>query len=602
MLTYNSYENHIPELVLNLSGNIYLENKPKLNIRFEIDYNSMTEEELNKVIKDMKPQFNEASACISYNEDNKFKMENLTYIPIEENGIKKYKTIKTENNSINFKMIKKNIVVLKDNIEVLKTDIDHTKTVEFNLSDGVYTFKCNVYNIYDEFVCSDDIKVTLITNYFSMNKPATPFSIPFSEEEGNFEIRLNALSKRLYSFVITDLISKNDNIFDFSYYNTNDDSKTTQGKVGAELHLLNDKQIEEIVANPAQEQLIKPRFIFDIKEVFTTTHSKDDIGVVRFPTIREKLRDTYMPYYDLKCDVSQSYTLDFDKTDDLLVTDKFNKYPLFYKFLIDEPYDYFKIKDEKGNEVTDYIMETINKDIKLIYFNPLRNKKYYYTLDDNFYYNIEYKRAIDSYRMTFYTGSVEMDSPHYIADLILKGPEGTYDVEIQFSDYNKKTFKMKAIDREFKFLEDERIKINKEILSMKVLTDKDMEEFKFISVLCNFKNNRNSYSFFKKDYRDFVYIAKSVGDIKLEDIPNSQLPKMNINKKYILKDNILEEVNNGPIYLEPIRKQDIVFTDIEEWINEYDIGETMTLKTNGVDNFFEQNIIDNSMEIIDEAK
>lgn len=602
MLNYTVFSKKTPVLILNLSGEIVIENRGNNDINFEIDYSSFDEEILNKIKGDKEELFNKITNCITY-DDNKTKNNYLLVATNENNKIKWIKTL-SENNSINFSMIKYKIDILKNNVVVKNINTTYSKKINVSLGDGEYIFRVTIFNTNEEVIFSNDINVIMKTDYFKLDSNKTgEIKINFGEGEGNFDLILSANSNRLYSFKISDIYSKNDNIFEFSYFNVEGDDKTTEGKIGSELHLLNDKQIEEIVNNQAQEQLIKPRFIFDIKEVFTTTHSKDDIGVVRFPTIREKLRDTYMHYYDLKCDVSQSYTLDFDKTDDLLVTDKFNKYPLFYKFLIDEPYDYFKIKDEKGNEVTDYIMETINKDIKLIYFNPLRNKKYYYTLDDNFYYNIEYKRAIDSYRMTFYTGSVEMDSPHYIADLILKGPEGTYDVEIQFSDYNKKTFKMKAIDREFKFLEDERIKINKEILSMKVLTDKDMEEFKFISVLCNFKNNRNSYSFFKKDYRDFVYIAKSVGDIKLEDIPNSELSKLNINNSYVLSGKELIEVKNGPIYLEPIKKQDIIFSNIDEWLRERSIDEVDIINSDKkFDDFFFNNVTNPTREVKYEDK
>ena len=124
-MKYQSYQHKVPELILNKAGEINLENKNILKIRFEVDYNSLTKEQLDDIIKDSRPQFNEASGCITFNGKNDYKMENLTYIPIEkEDGTKGYISVKTENNTINFKMIKKNIEVILDNEIIKTTDID----------------------------------------------------------------------------------------------------------------------------------------------------------------------------------------------------------------------------------------------------------------------------------------------------------------------------------------------------------------------------------------------------------------------------------------------------------------------------------------------
>ena len=596
-MNYQNYEHKIPELILNIPGTINLENKSVIKIRFEIDYNSLSEEELNKIIKDEKEQFEEATSCITYNGKDNYNKENLTYIPIDINGSKGYMPIKTENNSINFKMIKKSITVLRNHSVITSTEINHSKEIEFSLVDGTYQFECNIFNNDNEFICTNYIDVNLQTDYYSMNdNQSTNTEIPFNKDEGDFKITLGTNTERLYSFRIADIISSNDNIFEFSYYDPSGNDKKQIGKIGSILNLLSEKQIDEIIKNPVREKLIKKEIVFDINEMFTTQHSKGDIGVVRFPTIRQKIKDNYLPYYNLSCDVTQNYSVDFDK-DDLLITDKFKNYPLFYKFFIDTPFDTLKIIDSDNKEVTDFIVDKISDEVNIVYFNPLRNKEYYYILDNDPPLHIHYKRGIESYRMIFnqeliaHNNKLEFEYPMYFGDLMLKG-NGIYDVEIQFADYTRKTFKLKAVDKEFKYLEDERIKVNNKILSLEIKTKDKVE---VISMVCNFKHNRTNYSFFKSNFKDFVYIANQVFNIKISDIPENELSKFNINKKYILKDGLIEEVHNGPLYLEEIKKTDIVFTDIEEWLKEYSIGETTVVKTDVKDKFFLDNVINKSM-------
>lgn len=595
-MNYNRYDNNIPELVLNVPGSIFLENKKVLKIRFEIDYNSFNEEELNKIIKDKKPQFNTSTLCITYNGKNNYKMENATYIPIEDDlGNKKYLSIKTENNSINFRMIKKNIEVFKGKELILSTDINHNKIIEFNLEDGNYIFKCNIYNIESEFIKSNKINVNLKTNYYKMYDDKSKASeIVFNKNEGDFKLILAANTKKLYSFKINNIISNNESIFDFYYFNANDNSSATKGKIGSEFNLLNDKQIEEIVKNPSQEKIIKPKFVFDIKEIFTTKHSEDDIGIVKIPTIKSKLRDTYSRYYDLKCDVSQNYVVDIDKTDDFLITDKFSNEPLFYKFMIHCSFKEFKLLDNYNNSV-DYILESITDKLHIVYFNPLRNKHYYAYIDDCVEL-VTFKKSYESFKI-LYDRNIEDSEPFYYGDMMVLG-DGTYNVTITFEDYNKKTFTIKGIDKECKFLEDERVKIDNKVISVVV----DREFKKMINMICPLKNNRTNYSFFKKSNQDFVYLAKEVNDFNLNDIPESTIVNIILGNKYIYKDGVLEEIPNGPIYLEDIKKTDIVFTDIETWIKENTIAENLRLYTGTKDDYFKENIVDNNMEVIYENK
>lgn len=591
-MNYNRDKNIVPEIVLNIPGIIIIDNKPNKNIKFEVDYNLFTKEQIDKIKKGFELEFANATKCITYNGKNNYIMENLTYIPIEED---EYIKIKTENNMINFRMIKKNIDIFKDDEKILTTEINHNKNLNLSLADGVYKMITHIYTVENELLFSSEIKLVLITNYYQINdQTSDTSSIKFNKDEGNFEIKLSANSKKLYSFKITDIVSENDSIFDFSYFNSKDNSPAIKGKIGSEFNLLNDKQIEEIIKNPIQEQLIKPEFVFDIKEIFTTKHSKDDIGIIKIPTIKSKLRDTGSMYYDLKCDVTQNYVVDIDKTKDFLITDKFSSEPLFYKFMIHCPFKEFKLLDNL-NKPVEYILESITDNLHIVYFNPLRNKHYYAHLD-NYIELIQYKKSYESFKI-YYDKNIENSEPFYFGDLMVIG-EGTYNVTIVFEDYNKKTFTIKGIDKECKFLEDERIKIDNNIIGITI--DKEFKEF--INMICPLKNNRTNYSFFKKNNKDFVYIAKEVNEFKLEEIPNSSLSNITIGNKYIYINGILEEVLNGPIYLEEIKKADIVFTDIETWVKENTIGENTKLYTGIKDDYFNSNVVSSNMEVIYEDK
>lgn len=591
-MNYHRNKNIIPEIVLNIPGTIVIDNKPNKIIKFEIDYNLFTKEQLEKIKNGFELEFANSTKCITYNGKNNYSMENLTYIPIEED---EYIKIKTENNMINFKMIKKNIIIFKDDKKILTTEINHSKQVSLNLADGIYKMKTYIYTIKNELICESEIKLLMITNYYQINDQSSNTSnIVFNENEGNFKLILSANSKKLYSFKITDIISNNDSIFDFSYYNSADNKEITKGKIGAEIQLLNDKQIEEIIKNPSQEQLIKPEFVFDIKEILTTNHTKDDIGIIKIPTIQSKLRDTYSKYYDLKCDVSQSYTVDIDKTDDFLITDKFISEPLFYKSIIDKPFKKIELIDNDNNSV-EYFLEKISEDIHIIYFNPFRNKEYFLKIDEHVEH-ITYKKSYESFKV-IYNQSIKTDKSFYFGDLMIKGT-GIYEVTITFEDYQKKTFNIKGTNKECKFLEDERVKINNRILSLEI--NNEFEEI--INMICPLKNNRINYSYFKKNNQDFVYIAKEVTNFNIKDIPLNKLNNINLNNKYIFKDNELIEVPNGSIYLEDINKTDIIFTDIETWTKENTISDKQVLQTKIKDDYFADNIVDSTVEVKYENK
>lgn len=592
MIKYDLFKLKNPEIIINIPGIIYIENKENITINLEVDYNSFSKEELNKIIGSKINEFNSKTNCITYKDKIK---ENNLYVPINDFENKNYLKIKTENNLYNFHMIKTKLSIFKNENKIYENKKNHSKQINISLSDGFYIFKFDIYNSENEFINCFNLNVNLKTNYNQLfNNKTLPNEIIFNENEGNFKLILAANYKKLYSFKIIDIISKNDSIFDFSYFNSKDNSPAIKGKIGSDIRLLNDKQIEEIIKNPSQEQLIKPEFVFDIKEIFTTKHSKDDIGIVKIPTIKSKLRDTGSRYYDLKCDVSQNYVVDIDKTNNFLITDKFSSEPLFYKFMINCAFKEFKLLDNDNNLV-DYTLESIADKLHIVYFNPIREKQYYAYIDD-YVELVTFKKSYESFKILYNKNIIESES-FYFGDIMILG-EGTYNVTVTFEDYNKKTFAIKGIDKECKFLEDERVKIDNKVIS--IVVDREFENI--INMICPLKNNRTNYSFFKKNNQDFVYLATEVKDFNLEDISESSLSNITLGNRYIYQDNLLKEVPNGPIYLEEIKKTDIVFTDIETWVKENTISENVVLHTGIKDNYFNENIVDNNMEVKYEDK
>lgn len=593
MLDYTCNFNKESTVILNIPGKITIDNTLNNKLLLEVDYNSFSEDILNKIKKDREELFETSTNCVTYNTDKK--AERNIYIRYFVDGEKKWYKVLSENNSINFSMIKNKIEIFKNSKLIETKNIGYSKTINFSLNDGTYIFRINTYTIEDELININDIEVILKKNYYSFNSNNfETIKIPFNENEGDFHLVLEANSKKLYSFQITDIISKNDSVFEFTYYNADSNEKLTKGKIGSDIRLLNDKQIEEIIKNPSQEKIIKSKFVFDIKEIFTTKHSKDDIGVVKIPTIKSKLKDTGSRYCDLKCDVTQNYVVDIDKTEDFLITDKFSSEPLFYKFMIHCPFKEFKLLDNL-NKPVEYVLEKVTDDIYIVYFNPLRNKNYYACID-NYIELVTFKKTYESFNI-YYNENIEESNPFYFGDMMIIG-NGIYNVTLTFEDYNKKTFTIKGIDKECKFLEDERVKINNKIIGISV--DKEFKQI--INMICPLKNNRTNYSFFKKNNQDFVYLATEIKDFNLEDILESSLSNITLGNRYIYKNNNLEEVPNGPIYLEEIKKTDIVFTDIETWVKENTIAENTKLYTGIKDDYFKENIVDNNMEVFYENK
>lgn len=593
MLDYTFNFNKTPVVVLNIPGKIIIDNKLNNDIKFEIDYNVYSEDIIKKIKVNREQQFAIATQCVTYTEEGE-KRELL--VPYFIDGERYWYKALSENNLINFSMVTNKVEILRNDSIVNTVNLGHSKTLSFSLKDGDYIFRVTTYTLDDEEISTNDISVTIRTNYYSLGASnVEDIKINFPEGQGNFDLNLEANSKKLYSFKITDIVSENDSIFEFSYFNANSNDPMIKGKIGSEFNLLNDKQIEEIIEHPEMEALIKPEFVFNINEILTTSYSKDDIGVIRFPAIRSKIKDNLSKYYNLKCDVSQNYSVEIDKTEDFLITDKFNNYPLFYKFLITESFENFELLDSDGN-TTDYLLEKVQDDLCVVYFNPKRQTNYYYSIDDNPPVLVSYKKSHENFSVVYKDKKVEFEEPFYFGYLMLKG-SGTNEVEILFADYNRKKFTLEAVEKDFLYLEDERLKIDKKILGIEVSGDVEI-----INMLCPMKNNRNNYSFFKKDFKDFVYIAQEVPDIKLKDIPESEISKFNIHSKFILLNGEIEEVQNGPLYLEEIKRQDITFTDIEEWLKEYSISTTEVIKTKIKDSYFLENITDSTRVVEYEDK
>ena len=113
MLNYTEFFDKSPVVILNIPGTIILENKKINSIIFEVDYNSFSEDILKKIKLNREEEFNAVTKCITYDE-NKIKHNYLLVKYFENNQAKWYQAI-SENNTINFCMIRNKIEILKDN-------------------------------------------------------------------------------------------------------------------------------------------------------------------------------------------------------------------------------------------------------------------------------------------------------------------------------------------------------------------------------------------------------------------------------------------------------------------------------------------------------
>ena len=591
MINYSCFSRKNPNIILNKDGILIMENNKQININFEIDYDSYNQIQLGSIIKNNINEFEEKTICITYINNSK---ENKINLPINDNNNLEYLKIKTENSSMNFSMIKYKLEILKNNQVIDILENQHKKSQSISLSDGEFLFKFYVYNNDDELISENQLILRLITSYEEIFKPSSLISdINFSEEEGDFKIILSSSGSKLYSFRIYDIVKNNDNIVDFTYFNSDNDTVSGTSKIGSEFVLFSDKRIEEIETHPELDFLAKSKFIFDIKEFMSSKRTKNDIGVLNIPSIKSKIKDNLRKYYDLKCDVNQNYVVTIDKTNDFLISDKFLKEPLFYKTIITDKFKDMKLIDDKNNNI-EFLLEDITDDIKILYFNPLRNHKYYLNID-GIIKNVYYKKSHESFIID-YSSSFKSDAPIYFGDLMLNG-SGDCEVTIILDNYDKKHFKIKATNKEYKFLEDERVTINNKILSIEVKGNYT----KIINMICNLKNNKYDYSYFKKNNKNFTYIAKEVPCFDLNKINDSELNKLNINDNFIIINNVIENISNGPLTLEPIKHTEVIFTDINTFDKENTITEKLRLHHNyPIDEFMNNNILDTNLSVGDD--
>lgn len=600
-IKYYSYNTKTSIIVVNVPGSINIDNKKNNSLKLEVDYNNFSEEQLEKIKKDKEELFNNVTNCITYNE-NKEKIKGF-YIPILVNNNKEFKCILTDNNYINFSMIKNVVEIYKKDRLVDTIKNEFTKLISFNLEDGEYIFKFYIYNTEDEFICSNEIEVILKTNYYKLDdNKSKEIIIDFNEEQGDFNLKLSADSSRLYRFVIDDIETKNNKIIDFTFYNEENNDTIQRGKIGSIFNFLSEKQIDEIEENPELENYIEGKFIFNIQELLSPNPSENDIGIIRLPTMRNKLYDNLNYYYDLKCNIEDNKNINFPKNENILITDKFNKTPLFYKFIINKKFEKINIFDINNNVIDNYIYEKINENIIIVYFQPLRNTQYFYKLDDNeTIYRIKYKDNKYPFVMKINSNFYNEENPIYFSDIILKSDDKELEFEIIFDDYLTRNIKLRSTKEDCIYLESERIKINKKVIGFKCISEKKFEIYNMIG---NVKNNRTDLIFFKNNINDFVYIAKEYNTINLNEIPEEEIAKMKIGKKYIYSNKMIE-INNGPLELKDLELKDIVFTDIEEYKTEEGIAitDSYSIKENNYNNnFFSKNIKETSMEAIYENK
>lgn len=565
MHNYSLFKNRIPEIILNENGNLFYDNKPQFKVKFEVDYNLFTTQELNKIL---------GTTTLEKATDSKLLTK--SFIPTLVENKKKYISILTENTTLNFRLLQYEIEILKDGKKVVTTKRSYSKEFAAVLADGNYIFNVIVYNTKGEKVKNSNLEIKLKTNPYSMNSNKTGSNIiVFDKNEGDFSLEISPRSNKYYTFTLDNIHSDNEDIFYFNYWNKKNTSKMQRGAIGSEFAILNQKQIDEYEKHPELVNEIEGDFVFNIKKVLTGELKPTTLGAIRFPTVLEKLKDNSKKYCNLKCDVSQNYQSSQIFDDNLLITDKFKTGPLFYKFIINSSFDKIDIKDSEGEKVSNFKIEKINDNISVIYFNPLRSRTYYLSIDDSPYQIISYKKSWEPFISKIEADEIETELDVYIENLIIMcDKEIEVDIELTLIDYSKITlndFKTVTQSVDLKFLPDNCCKISKEIKKIKI--NNNGNNFTIINMISNSKKLKDKILYYKKIPGEFVYFAEEVQEIILGEIPEKELNKLIIGKKYNFKNNILAECVDGPLHLENIKREDIVFTDIDELFDEAEIFE-----------------------------
>lgn len=564
---YSLYNNKNPELIINEPGILVYDNRNNFILNFEVNYNSFSQEQLSKVIKSLDKEFADATNTSSLVNDN---LVEGSFITLIENNSRYYKNIKTESSSLNFKFIKYSLRFFKENIEVLFLDFTHSKsTTPLKLSDGDYKIEVEITNTDGEVVLRNEITLILKTNYYSMSDNKSGVNkIIFDKNEGDFSLEISPKSNKHYCFSITDIKSNNENIFYFNYYNKNDNVPAAAGKIGSEIKILNDKQIEEYEKNPELVGDIEGEFIFNISEIFTTTNNDNSIGRIRIPTLKEKVVDNKMAYSNLKCDVANNYETTIKLNNKLLITDQFKNEPLFYKFLVEDDIKDFSIVSEDDINIENYKIKELTKGLNVVYFSPKRGKKYYYKNNDNPYYLIESKKLYEPFYYSILANSnISFDEATYFDNIILKSTtrDDSVDLTIVYEDWDKKEIKNVKIfksDTIPSFLPDYRIKIDNNIRSIKINNSDNLEIVNFIS---NCKIVSGNLVYYKESAKDFVYYADEVENVDINTIDEFEFLNMVVGERYTVSSGKIIKCIDGPFTLTKILNSDIVFTDVDEY-------------------------------------
>ncbi|WP_297489454.1 hypothetical protein [uncultured Cetobacterium sp.] len=220
MLNYSLFKNKIPEIIVNIPGEIICDNKQSLNFNLEIDYNKFDALKIEKITKELKEEFKEKTSTSTIIDGKKF---DGTYVPIINNNKKEYYKIRTENSLKNFKFIKIKVEILSKEKLLHTIETSHSKSLRnIRLDDGDYNFKFYIYNTDSELIKTSDTRVLLKTNSYSLkNNVSGNNEIVFDKNEGDFRIKIAPKSNRYYTFEVTDIISINDNIFEVKIWEKN---------------------------------------------------------------------------------------------------------------------------------------------------------------------------------------------------------------------------------------------------------------------------------------------------------------------------------------------------------------------------------------------
>ena len=257
------------------------------------------------------------------------------------------------------------------------------------------------------------------------------------------------------------------------------------------------------------------------------------------PPIKEFITYNDNSFNNITIEINDSLEVNRQKTDSLMITNKFHDSPLFYKVFIEcENPSNIKIFDNDKKEIVKYVTEEF-KNGYIFYFDIDKNKKYYYDTEDSKYNyfepllaheNIDFEYKFDD------TCYIELSEPVYFSTLTLKSKKTiTEDVSFDLFIYNEASSQTNKISLTSKELNTKfELELTASRFFLQVNSSKySAKDFYIVEDSNNSLIINDNIIFFKNDRSEIVYIANKTDEI---DYNSLDYTKFKVDTYYQIND------------------------------------------------------------------